>query len=452
MPIDTSNLKEKARLAAERRNYEFAIDAYMQVLELDPDDNAPRKALRAVEVRNAKETGTSRTGAILKNLPTYIKLCLPSKNHEQVMLDCEKYLKSDPSHPRIIRKLAAAAIAAGYNRTAAGELEGLRQQHPGDVQGLRMLEETYKAMDEIAKALEVNNMILKVKPGDREATQALRDLSAANMSLKFEEAALSGERGSAARKIMKSDSEAKRLSRELRTEDDVLDEIEDTQKDIAEKGEEPRLYVKLGGLYMRIKLLDEAEDAFTTAHELSPTEYTIVMKQQDVQIARMRAQAAKLGQVWKANPKNAQAKETYREAYHQLRTFRLECFEEREKQFPTDSSIAFELGTIYFEMQNLDEAIKRYQKTAHDPKFRVKSYLNLGIAFQKKKQYPLAVKSYTEADDTLEIWNEDKMAVLYERGKCYAEMGQKEEARADLTAIYERDISFKDVATLLEKL
>ena len=251
---------------------------------------------------------------------------------------------------------------------------------------------------------------------------------------------------------MKDDREAKRLSRELRTEEDVLAEIEDTKKDIAEKGDEARLYIKLGNLYMRIKRYDEADQAFATAHDLSPTEYTIIMKQQDVQIARMREHAAKLGRAWKANPRDAKAKETYRQTYNELRSYRLKCFSEREKQFPTDSSIAFELGTIHFELKHLDEAIKRYQKTVHDPKFRVKSHINLGIAFQKKKQYNLAIKSYTEAEDMLEIWSEDKMTVLYHRGDCHAEMGDTEKARADFTGIYERDIAFKDVAKRLEKL
>ena len=452
MPIDTSNLKEKARLAVERRNYDFAIENYLQALELEPNDVDARRSLRAVEIRQAKEVGGSRTGAILKNLFTYIKLSFPSGNHEKVMLACEKYLRSDPTHAGILKKLALAATRAGYNETAATVLESVRQQHPDDVEGLRMLDAAYRAIDDIPKALEINNLILKVKPGDREASQALRDLSAASMSDRLTEAAISTERGKAARQIMKDDRGAQRLSRELRTEEDVLAEIEDTESDIQEKGDEARLYVKLGNLHLRIKRYDDAEAAFDRAHELSPTEYTIVMKQQDVQIARMRAHAAKLGQAWKTNPRDARIKETYREAYNQLRSYRLECFNERERQFPTDSTIAFELGTIFFELKKLDEAIRRYQKTVHDPKYRVKSYINLGIAFQKKKQYNLAVKSYTEADSVLEIWNEDKMTTLYHRGDCYAEMGDKEKARTDLTAIYERDISFKDVATRLERL
>ena len=130
MAIDTSAQKEKARLAVERRNYPYAIELYQEILQLDPNDVDGRRSLRAVEIRQAKETGTSRTAAIFKNLGTYIKLMLPSKNYEGVIMACEKYLQSDPTNPKILKKLARAAYAAGYRETAVSVLEDLRQHRP----------------------------------------------------------------------------------------------------------------------------------------------------------------------------------------------------------------------------------------------------------------------------------------------------------------------------------
>lgn len=452
MPIDTSGRKEKAKLAVERRNYQGAIEIYQEILQIDPNDVEARRGLRAVEIRQAKETGVSRASAILKNLGTYIKLMLPSKNHEQVMMACERYLVSDPTNPRVLKKLAAAAIGAGYIETAAAVLEDLRQQHPNDVTGLRMLQAAYQSMGDIQKALEVNRAILQVAPGDREASQAIRDLSATDMSAKFEVAARTDERGKAARKVVRDAKEAERLARDLRTEEDVLAEIEDTQKDIAKRPEDSRLYFKLGGLYLRLKRYDEAQQALEKAEEISPTEYTIKMKLQDVNIARMHDEAAQLAKVWKTKPNDEQAKAAYREVYRKLFNYKLQCFEEREKQFPTDLNIAFELGNLYFEAGKLDEAIKRYQRTMHDPKNRVRSLLNLGVAFQKKGQFDLAIKRFTEGIEFQEVWNEAKMELIYHRADCYEQMGKRDEARADFTSIYEKDISFRDVGKRLERL
>ena len=64
MTIDTSSLKEKARLAVGRRNYDYAVETYREVLKLEPNDVEARRELRAVEVRVVKETGASRAGAI----------------------------------------------------------------------------------------------------------------------------------------------------------------------------------------------------------------------------------------------------------------------------------------------------------------------------------------------------------------------------------------------------
>jgi tetratricopeptide (TPR) repeat protein len=88
----------------------------------------------------------------------------------------------------------------------------------------------------------------------------------------------------------------------------------------------------------------------------------------------------------------------------------------------------------------------------HDPKNRAKSLLNLGISFQAKGQYDLAIKQYTEGVEFNEIWNEMKMDLLYHRGDCYEKMGDREKASADFTTIYERDIGFRDTAQRIEKL
>ena len=452
MAFDTSARKEKAKLAVERRNYDGAIEIYQEILQIAPNDVEARRALRAVEVRQAKETGAGRVGAILKNLGTYIKLSLPSSNHEQRMINCETYLRSDPTHASILKKLASAALGAGYPETAAAVLEDLRQQDPRDVTGMRMLQATYMQLKDIARAMEIANAILKVKPGDREASQAIRDLSASKMSATFEEAAASGERGKAAQRIVKSKGEAERLSRDLRTTEDVLAEIEDTKGDIEMKPKDSRLYVKVGNLYLRLKQYDNAEQYFEKASSLSPTEYTIKMKLQDVDIGRLRDHAAKLAKAWKAKPKDPTTKANYRNAYNKLLQFRLQCFEEREKQFPTELNIAFDLANIYFEVGKLDEAIKRYQRTMHDPKNRAKSLLNMGICFQKKDQFDLAIKRYTEGIDSIEIWNEQKMVLVYQRADCYEAMGDEERAVEDFTAIYEKDIGFKDVGKRLERL
>ncbi len=452
MAIDTSSYKEKAKVAVERRNYPYAIEVYQEILQIAPNDVDVRRSLRAVEIRQAKELGISRPMAILKNLGTYVKIMLPSRNYEQMIIACERYLASDPGNARVLRKLAGALFAAGYKEPAAAVLEDLRQQMPEDLAGLRMLQSAYRDMDDHKRALDINNEILKIVPGDREASQAIRDLSATDMSEKFVEAATSTERGSGAQKLLKDEKEAERIRREaLRTEDEVRAEIEAVRDDIKARPEDARLFVKLGNLYLRLRNYDEAEAQFGTAKELSPTEYTITMKIQDVDIARMREGARKLSKAMEANRADARAKAAYRDAYYKLLDFRLKCFEERERQFPTDLNVAFELGNIYFEKGTLDEAIKRYQRTVHDPKNRARSFLNLGISFQKKKQYDLALKQFTEGTNFLEIWNDPKMNLVYQRGDCYEEMGNAKEAAADFTSIYEKDIAFRDVAKRLER-
>jgi len=453
MAFDTSGYKEKAKIAVERRNYADAIGIYMDILGMEPKDLDARRSLRAVEIRAAKEAGTSRTVAILKHLFTFLKLMIPSKNHEQVMLDCEKVLVDDPTNPTVLKRLAAACLTGGYADTAVMVLEDLKQQNAKDVATLRMLQAAYQAKGDIPKALEVNRAILAAAPDDREASQTMRDLSAADMAGKFQKAAAGGEDGKVARKgLIRDEREAQKLGRVLRTEDEVGEEIADVKRDIEKRPDDPRLYVKLGNLYMRLKQYTEARAQYDMAHEISPTEYSIVMKQQDVKIMQMEDNFNAAKKARSARPSDAAATAAFNQAYQELMKYKLACFVERERQFPTDLNIAFDLANIYFAAKKYDEAIMRYQKTVNDPKNRPQSLLNLGIAFHEKGQYDLAIHRFSEGESGVEIWNDMKKTLLYHRGNCYQAMGDNDRALADFTAIYEKDISFRDTAKRVEAL
>ena len=76
----------------------------------------------------------------------------------------------------------------------------------------------------------------------------------------------------------------------------------------------------------------------------------------------------------------------------------------------------------------------------------------MGISFQKKNEFGLAIKRFTEGIAAIEIWNEQKMELIYQRADCYEAMGETQNAIEDFTSIYEKDIGYKDVGKRLERL
>ena len=74
------------------------------------------------------------------------------------------------------------------------------------------------------------------------------------------------------------------------------------------------------------------------------------------------------------------------------------------------------------------------------------------MAFRNKKQYDLAAEQFSQGIDGVEIMNDMKKTLLYERGNTYQMMGKKAEAKNDFMTIYQQDIKFKDVAKKIEAL
>ena len=454
MAVDTSSVKQKARLAIERRNYAYAIDLYLQALELNPGDAEARRALRAVEHRNVKENGTSRFSAVLKGLGSLIKMRL-TRDPEKIIDACESYLRNDPGDLKVLMRLGRALTVKGDLGSGAFTFEDVHRLDPTFVPGLRMLQAVYKQQNRIQEALQVNNEILRAVPSDREASQAVRDLSAAGMTARMAQGVTTARRGSVARKVVRSDEDLERSvldAHELRTREEVERAIEFTKQDIEKRPEDARLHVKLGNYYVRLKRYDEAKSAYDKAHEVSPTQYTIIMKLQDLDIRKMQDVEDEFKQKLKANRRDGAARKGCAEQHKKIVQHKLEKYTEREKQFPTDLGIAFALAEVQFELKLWDESIARFQRTSKDPNRRAHSLYRLGVAFRKKEQHDLAVEQFTHGIDGTEIMSEMKKTLLYERGVTYEEMGKKKEYKDDMLTIYQQDITFKDVAKRIEAL
>jgi tetratricopeptide (TPR) repeat protein len=467
--VDTSKLKEKAEQAVSRHNFPYAMEIYQQVVSLDPNDADSRKALRAVALRHQQETGATSTSVMLKNLFPYLKLVyLSSKDYDKTLQDCEKYLVQDPSNYKIIIRLGDAAFAAGYNNTAAWAFEDALRVKNNDVPALRKLQECYRKLGEVQKAMDMNRKILQLVPSDRYASQAIRDLSATSMSTKIEQAGAPGaERGKAAQAVKKDDVEYSLKSRrvqELRSMDEVKQVIQYTLEDIEKQPENLQNRLKLGELYVRTQDWTNAEEAFEGARKLAPMQYSITMHIQDVELKKLQTELGKAKVAYQKNPNDALARNTYSKLYDQYLEQRLAYFVDREKNLPTDIKVAFELGNVYFEIAErkkqltgnypddiIDGAVARFQKTTKDPGVRQQSQLRLGICFFRKKQYDLAIRLFAEAIDALEFMNDVKKELLYNRAKAYEAKGQVDQSRKDFLTIYEVDIDYRDVAELLKK-
>ena len=468
MSVDVSKLVEKAREAAERRNFDYAIDLYLQACKMAPDDPAPRRELRTVENRLAKERGTSfleRSKAQFLLLHT--RGLLVTKKYESAMEKAEETLKIDPTNVSAMMLLGQAALKANYRKAAISTFEDIKNINAGGnnkqlVNAMRELGRVYETEGKINDAQEIWQLVIKASPGDREATIKIRDLSAKSMTSIIEGAAISGKRGSVATSLQtagqtKEAAKADRASSELRTSSDVKAAIEDAKEEIQQRPNDPRVYAKIGDLYLKSKDYAQAKTAFEMARQKDLNNPTWLFKLHDLEIWKMTT-AAKALQA-KARSGDQAARDKYQADRKALLEYRLNSFVEREKQYSTHTGIRYELGTIYFELARdrgdkslYDEAIKRYQATFRDPKFHTESGLRMGVAFAAKGQFELALKRFDETLADMELKNEAWKSLMYSKADTLDKMGKPEDAKKIFLEVYEIDVSFRDVAKRVDAL
>ncbi|HEY3319711.1 MAG TPA: tetratricopeptide repeat protein [Planctomycetota bacterium] len=469
--MDVSKLIEKAREAAERRNYDYAIDLYLQALKLAPDTALARRELRAVENRKAKESGTSFWSKT-KNAGNYaiVQTLYTTGKYDSAIEKAEETLKSDPSNVAVLMLLGKACRQQGYKQSAIATFEDIRNMNAGGnekslVAALRELAFAYEDDGKINEASDTWQLVARKFPGDRDATIKMRDLAAKRMTGTIEAAAKSGERGGIARSTQTEEQkkEAGRLDREkgfdIKTAEDLKAAIDDAKGDIQQRPDDPRLYAKLGDLYKQGSAYAEAKKAYETAREKDANNYTYLFKLHDLEIWKFNNALTALKQ--KATAGDAAAGEQLKTDYLSFLEYRLTSFLEREKQYSTDSRIRFELGCIYSDLANAkndrslhDQAIVRFQSTFRDPKYRLESGLRMGKGFATKGQYELALKRFDEtlAGIPKEIKNEIWKNLTYAKADTLYSAKRLEESKKVFLEIYEVDVSFRDIAKRIDDL
>lgn len=148
-------------------------------------------------------------------------------------------------------------------------------------------------------------------------------------------------------------------------------------------------------------------------------------------------------------------------AARKKRQYYLELCKSKVKQKPNDSSY-FELGVLYKENNNFEDAVKSFKKTTElNPNHSMALY-ELGVVHQQQNNYDEAIKNYTES---LKI--KETSEALQSLGICYLKKGMLKEAYRNLVkamllspnkytiynnlgAVLERNKNYDSAAQMLE--
>ncbi len=105
-----SKMVEKAREAAKKKNFDYAVTLYLEHLKVTPGDVEARKELRATARERFKLSppGMLSRAKIATQVRTAAAWPVSKKDPEKTVIQCEDVLALDPKNPQVAARLATA--------------------------------------------------------------------------------------------------------------------------------------------------------------------------------------------------------------------------------------------------------------------------------------------------------------------------------------------------------
>lgn len=445
--MDTSKHLEKAAEAVRKKNFDYAISLYHQVLKLRPDHGEARRELRQALVRRHEYKKAPAALSLLQGLPNRVGVGFGKalKKPAQVIDAAERFLKNDPRNSRVNMALAEALESAGHANSAVAVWEFLGDHEEVGDYALKRAGAIYYALKDMEKALGCYEAVLKRAPRDSEAEKMRKNLAAEGV-------------------LSSGSYDPTRSSRELARDQGRKKELEVEQKIVTTEDERTLLRNKLVAALeenptdkrarralvdhdIKAKEYDRAAAVLDEGVALDPESFELRERLGDVRVLSLEQQLRMARKL--ANKGDVAAATDVIDLEREIVEFQTEEFGRRAKEHPTDLEVRFRLGNLLLQSERYDAAVEAFQASVKDPRRRVDSLLGLGRAFEGKGLADLARKQYDQALAAVDDGSERATDIIYSIACLLDSSGDLGGARERFESIYERDIHYRDVAERL---
>jgi len=423
----------------------------MQVLKNLPGCVDCRKALRHAQVGKAGAGGGmfKKMWGSASNAPQVAKGNLALRtNPAEALIIAEQILSSDPNNSGGHKLAAEAALAMEMPRSAVLSLEVLARNNPKDKEAIIQFGNALADIGEVARAERVLVDLQRQLPIDQDVNLALKNLSARRTMNEggYDKA---DKEGSSYRDMLKDKVEAAKLEQDQRVvkSEDVVERLigeYETRLAGPDKGN-ARLTRSLAELYTQKKRFADALKQYDRLKATDTGNDPTLDKA--ITDTRARLMDYEMSQL---DPTAEDYAARQAELTAQKQAMQLEECRKRVEKFPTDLSIRYELGVLYFQAGKISEAIQEFQKAQNNPHKRLPAMNYLAQCFAKRKMYDLAAKTLQSAIKEKPVFDDEKKDLIYNLGSVLEAMNKKEEAIEQFKQIYETDIGYRDVAAKVD--
>ncbi len=442
--MDFSKHIQKAEEALRRRNYDFAVELFRQLIDLDPDQGEARAGLRqALRKKHETKKGGRFLRAVSGALPlSRAKAMAKMGKHDACAKALEDYLATNPLDEEANLLLGESLEACGHFHSARAVYEFTAEIAPKNAAALKRAGQMMHRTGDHQNALEYYERALAADPRDQEALKARKNL-AADMAL--ENSGVQNAQHS--RDLIKNQDEARQLERKKRlhlSEDELREELERLEGLFADDPSNPDVMIELSAVHEKLKDPEAALELAQRALEYKRDSFELASRVGDLEAKAMKKRIAR------ADKEGRTDEATRLES--ELVQLEVKDYERRTNLRPGDAGIRMTLAKKLMRAERVDDALAVLQKCQNEPRVRGEALFFLGQGFQKKGILDLARKEYERALEACNGIDERAKEILYNLGSIAEQEGNDDEARSRYIQIYEVDISFRDVAAKMGSL
>lgn len=442
---------EKAEKVAQTRNFDYAIDMYLQGLRYAPD---------AVEQGHLPlcELALKRQGIGL-NKPTMMERVkrLRGKTPLEQMLNAEYLFAKDPEHLPYAEAMLKAAIAGDYNKTANWIANLIFQTNNAaekpSVHTYIMLKDSYKALGEFDKAVAACQRAVRLRPEDGALADEYKNLSA-ELTMARGKYDTEGD----FRKSIKDRESQEKLHAQagvVKTEDYRVKAVEDARRRIAQTPNLPSNIFELADALSDLENDQAENDAIALLENTykAKSDFSFKQKAGLIRIKQLRRKIRQAKAALETNPDDTQSKTELELLTAKLNNTELEHYRLSVQNYPTDLRAKYDYALRLLQNEQYDEAIPLFQEAQRDPRHKIAAMNKIGFSFFMKGWLDDAIDIFIQAMDSYEIKGDATGKELrYNLARAYDQKGQPEKALELYRKIAQLDFAYKDVSQRVDKL
>lgn len=452
--IQTAKAKaffEKARNVAESKNFDYAIDLYLEGLSYTPEA-IEQGHLPLCELALQRKGKSGKKPSMMERMKR-----LHGKTPLEQMLNAEYLFAKDPYHLPYAEAMLKAAMAGDYRKTADWIANLIFQTNNAakkpSLQTYILLKDSYAALGQFDKAVAACQRAARLKPHDGELADEYKNLSA-ELTMARGKYDTEGD----FRKSIKDREEQEKLqaqARVVKTEDYRRQALEEARSKIAENPDLPMNIFNLAEALSDLENDQDENDAIALLENTYKAKEDFSFRQRAglLRIKQLRRKIREAKAALETKGDDAQAKAELEELSAQLNNTELEHYRLCVENYPTDLNAKYEYGVRLVHNQRYNEAIPLFQEAQKDPRRKIAAMDKIGYCFFMKGWLVDAIDVFTKAINSHEIKDDTVGNELrYNLARVYEQQGDVEKALEIYRKIAQNDFTFKDVSQRVDRL